>query len=152
MSRRTEPPHLIFSEPRDYEEFGIFLARILTRTETELVGYCCMPDAVHLLLTVHFTPVGEVMQRVTQYCAQNIRKRTGAQANFIGNRPIVLTHPKSHLPILLRYIHYIPVVAGVAATLSDYPYSSHPVYAGKTRCIAVPATVLQNLIRVPRLH
>lgn len=79
--RRTEPPHLIFAEPRDYEEFDTFLAQALGRVRTKQLGYCWMPDTIHLALRVDVTPLAEVMQGVTRYCSQRIRRRTGADAS-----------------------------------------------------------------------
>ena len=148
-SRRTEPPYLIFSEPRDYEEFEGFLVQTLERTNTRLLGYCCMPDSIHLALTVDATPLGEVMGRVTRYCSQRIRKRTGTRVSYTDTFPIML-EPLSHLPMLLRYIHCIPVIAGAAATPSDYPYTSHRAYTGEDPVERM--TALQKLIRGPRLH
>ena len=148
-SRRTEPPYLIFSEPRDYEEFENFLVQALERTNARLLGYCCMPDSIHLALVLDATPLGEVMRRVTRYCSQRIRKRTGAKVSYTDSFPIML-EPESHLPMLLRYIHCIPVIAGIAATPSDYPYTSHRAYTGEEP--EERMTALQKLIRGPRLH
>jgi len=148
-SRRTEPPYLIFSEPRDYEEFEYFLVQTLARTDTTLLGYCCMPDSIHLALSVNATPLSDVMGRVTRFCTQRIRKRTGMKVSYTDSFPIML-EPLSHLPMLLRYIHCIPVIAGIAATPSDYPYTSHRAYTGEDPVEYM--TVLQRLIRGPRLH
>lgn len=148
-SRRTEPPQLIFLEPHDYEEFENYLAGALQRSNTRLLGYCCMPDSIHLALTVDVTPLGDVMRQVTRYCSQHVRKRTGTKVSYADSFPIML-EPASHLPMLLRYLHCIPVIAGIAATPSDYPYTSHRVYAGEEP--EEHMTALQKLIRGPRLH
>ena len=148
-SRRTEPPYLIFSEPRDYEEFEHFFAQALERTSTRLLGYCCMPDSIHLALTAEVTPLDEVMRWMTRYCSQRVRKRTGMRVSYADSFPIMLT-PEAHLPKLLRYIHSIPVLAGVAADPSDYPYTSHRAYTGEDP--GQYMTALQKLIRGPRLH
>jgi REP-associated tyrosine transposase len=151
-SRRTEPPLLIFCEPRDYEDFEEYLAQALERTNTSLLGYCWMPDAIHLALGVNATPLGEVMRQVTRYCSQRIRKRTGSRVNYIDSFPIMLSEPESHLPMLLRYIHSIPVLAGAAVSPGEYPYTSHRAYVGGSPGPHVCTTALQKLIRVPRPH
>jgi hypothetical protein len=151
VSRRTEPPHLIFSGPQDYDDFETFLAQVLKRTRTRLLGYCWMPDAIHLALTVGATPVGEVTRRVTRYCSQRIRRRTGAMVHYADSFPIRLSEPGTHLPMLLRYFHCIPVIAGAAENPGEYPYTSHRVYVGEPLDQA-GATALQKLIRVPLLH
>src|SRR6185437_13598507 len=97
-SRRTEPPQLMFSTPRDYEEFDAFLARPLERTGTKLLGYCWMPDSIHLALLVGATPLGEVMRRITRYCSTRIRKRTGIKVVYTKSFPVLLSEPEALLP------------------------------------------------------
>ena len=150
--RRTEPPVLIFAEPRDYEDFDTFLARALERMDTKLLGYCWMPDAIHLALNVSATPLAEVMRRVTQYCSERIRIRTGANARYLRSLPMRLPEPESHLPMLLRYIHSIPVIAGAADRADEYPYTSLRMYAKNSHGSRVCTTPLQSPMRVSRLH
>ena len=150
--RRTEPPLLIFAEPRDYEDFDAFLDRALERMDTKLLGYCWMPDAIHLALNVGTTPLAEVMRRVTRYCSQRIRTRTGANARYMRSLPMRLVEPESHLPMLLRYIHCIPVIAGAADRTEEYPYTSHRIYAGGSHGSRVRTTPLQSPMHVRRLH
>ena len=123
-SRKTRPPQLIFREPRDYEDFRAFLTRVLERADTKLLGYCCMPDSIHLALAVGKTPLGHIMRQVTGYCTRRINKRTGAKSNYTDSFPVQLQAPATDLPKLLRYIHYIPVTSGVADSPEIYPYSS----------------------------
>lgn len=151
-SRRTELPQLIFAEPRDYEEFEVFLADALERTGTGLLGYCWMPDAIHLALTIGVTPLAEIMRRVTRYCSLRIRERTGGPVNYTGSFPIMLPKPDIDLPMLLRYIHCIPVIAGAAASPADYPYTSHWAYVREPQAAQVRTHALHKLIHVPRLH
>jgi len=151
-SRRTEQPHLIFAEPHDYEEFEAFLAQTLDRTGTKLLAYCWMPAAIHLALTADQTPISDVMRRVTRYCTQQIQKRTGEKAIYTDSFPVMLLELETDLPRLLRYIHWIPVVAGVAATPDEYPYSSHRAYARTSQSLPVHTTALQSLIHAPRVH
>lgn len=151
-SRRTEPPHVIFSAPQDYDDFEAFLAQVLERTGTKLLGYCWMPDAIHLALTIGATPVSEIMRQVARYCSHQIRKRTGARVNYADSHPIRLSEPETHLPMLLRYFHCIPVIAGAAESPGEYPYTSHRAYVGEPRDRQLGTTALQRLIRVPQLH
>lgn len=150
--RRTEPPQLIFAEPRDYEEFDDFLAQTLERTDTKLLGYCWMPDSVHLALRIDVTPLAEVMGRITRYCSRHVRSRTGASVRYLNSFPMILPDPDIHLPMLLRYIHCLPVIAGAAASPSEYPYTSHRAYAGELHRPLASATALQRLASALRLH
>ena len=151
-SRRTEPPHLIFTERREYEDFEDFLVLALQRTGTRLLGYCWMPDAIHLAVNVGSSPLSDIMRRVTRYCSQHIRKRTGTRASYTDSFPIMLPEPETHLPMLLRYMHCIPVIAGAAANPCEYPYTSHRAYAGELQDQQGHTTALLKLIQVPRLH
>ena len=150
--RRTQPPHLIFVEPRDYEDFEAFLAEALERTGTKLLGYCWMPDTIHLALNTHLTPLAEVMRRVTRYCSQRICRRTGAKARYMDSLPMRLPEPEIHLQMLLRYIHCIPVITGVANTPDEYPYTSHRTYARKPQGPQIHTALLQSPAHVRRLH
>lgn len=64
------------------------------------------------------------MRQVTGYCTRRINERTGARSNYTDSFPIQLQAPEADLPKLLRYIHYIPVIYGVADSPEIYPYSS----------------------------
>jgi len=149
---RAEPPHLIFAEPHEYEDFALFLAHTLQRTGTKLLGYCWMPDAIHLALAVRATPLSEVMRRVTRYCSRRIHRRTGAKATYIASSPIMLSDPETHLSILLRYLHRIPVIAGAAESPDEYPYTSRRMYARELQGFQVRAAVLRSPELVRRFH
>lgn len=148
--RRTQPPHLIFAEPRDYEDFDTFLVRTLERTGTSLLGYCWMPDAIHLALNIDAIPLAEVMRQVTSYCSQRIRRRSGVKVRYVDSLPMKLPEPETHLPMLLRYIHCIPVIAGAADSPAEYPYTSHRIYTGKPQPVHTMAP--PELAHVIRLH
>lgn len=148
-SRRAEPPHLIFSRPEDYSDFEAFLGQLLERTGTRLLGYCWLPDAVHLALAIGTMPVGEMMRRVTRYCSQRTRKQTGAAVNYAESYPIRLSEPEVHLPMLLRYFQWIPVIAGAAEGAGEYPYTNHCAYVGEPRDQRVRTAALRKLIRIP---
>src|SRR6185437_12110945 len=147
--RCAEPPYLIFAEPHEYEAFDGFLAQTLERTGTCLLGYCWMPNAIHLALSINTTSLAEVMRRLTHYCSQRIRRRTGAKVSYVDSLPMMLQEPKTHLPMLLRYIHCIPVITGAADSPGEYPYTSHRMYAEETW---TRTTALQRLIQAQRLH
>lgn len=63
-----------------------------------------------------------------------------------------LLEPESHLPMLLRCIHCIPVIAGAADSAEEYPYTSHRMYARELYGWKVCTTSLQSPTHVRRLH
>lgn len=146
--RRSKPPHAIFLGPRDYEEFEDFLTIALQVTGMKLLAYCWMPDSIHLALAIGRTPVSELMRRITRYCSQRMRKRSAVNITpFSANFPITLVDPEAYLPSLIQYIHYVPVLAGIAATPNDYPYTSHWAYLGMKRETRVDPRALVAVLR-----
>src|SRR5689334_19985876 len=73
--RRTKPDIDIFAGPLDYDAFEDFLVFALEVTGVKLLGYCWMPDAIHLAITIGRRPLAELMRQMTRYCSQCIRER-----------------------------------------------------------------------------
>ena len=151
--RRTEAAIAIFSEPSDYDAFEEFLAFALEATGVKLLGYCWMPDAIHLAITIGRRPVAELMRRVTRYCSQRIRGRVASDITaFPVNFPVTLIDPEVYLIPLIHYMHYIPVFGGMAATPGDYPYTSHFAYLGEKQHLRVHTKRLLAMLRHSSLH
>lgn len=151
--RRTQPPIQIFGTPADYGDFEAFLAFALEATGVKLLGYCWMPDAIHLAITVGRRPVAELMRRVTRYCSQRIRGRVShATTMFPVNFPVTLIDPDVYLAPLIHYLHYIPILSGMAATPDDYPYTSHFAYLGQKQHLRVHTRRLLAMLSPPMLH
>lgn len=151
--RRTEPAVTIFAQPGDYDAFEDFLAFALEATGMKLLGYCWLPDAIHLVITVGRRPVAELMRRVTRYCSQHIRERIAPNvAIFPYSFPVTLIDPDVYLVPLVHYIHYIPVLRGMAATPDDYPHTSHLAYLGEKRQLRVHTKRLLAILRQASLH
>ena len=151
--RRTEAAIEIFAGPGDYDAFEDFLAFALEATGVKLLGYCWMPDAIHLAITIGRRPVAELMRRVTRYCSQRIRGRTTPGVTiFPVSFPITLIDPDAYLVPLIHYIHYIPVLRGIAATPDDYPYTSHFAYLGEKHHLRVHTKRLLAILGHSNLH
>lgn len=151
--RRTEPTLKIFATPGDYDAFEDFLVFALEATRVKLLGYCWMPDAIHLAITIGRRPLAELMRRVIRYCSQHIRQRTAADVTiFPADFPVTLIDPEVYLVPLIHYIHYIPVLSGIAATPEDYPYTSHFAYLGEKRHLRVHTRPLLTILRRGALH
>lgn len=151
--RRTEAAIEIFAEPGDYDAFEDFLAFALEATGVKLLGYCWMPDAIHLAITIGRRPVAELMRRVTRYCSQRIRGRMAQDiTTFPVDFPITLIDPEVYLVPLIHYLHYIPVFCGVAATPDDYPYTSHFAYLGEKQHLRVHTKRLLAMLQHTSLH
>jgi REP element-mobilizing transposase RayT len=123
--------HELFSTADDYTLFERLLARALERTGALAHAYCLTPRAVHLVIRLRTTPLSRLMQGVTSCYARSVHRREGKSGPFFGVRyRAALIDPDAYLAKLIRYIHYLPVIAGLAATPDQYPHSSHRAYAG----------------------
>jgi putative transposase len=153
VRRKTEPPHLIFTGPDDFDDFEDFLGLALETTGMKLLGYCLMPDTIHLAITIGRKPVAELMRKVTRYCSQRICERSGTYAKpFPVGFPITLIDPDVYLAPLIHYIHYVPVLAGMTSTLDEYPYTSHFAYIGGKQHLRVYTRPLLTLLDNRKLH
>lgn len=128
-SERHKP---MFADCEDYLSFERLLARALKRTGAFALAYCWTPQAIHLIVRVSETPLGRLMQGVTSAYARKIHVRDGESGHFFGARyKAALIDADAYLLKLIRYVHYAPVLAGLAADLNAYEHTSHAVYVGE---------------------
>lgn len=132
--RRTHSTHPVFSQPQDYALFEDLLRAALKRTGAQLLGYCWMPDGIHLALQIDSIPVGDLMRELASRYARQVQSRTGDCGQFF-RRPYqsTLIDPRSYLLALIQYLHHIPALEGVVSHPDDYTYSSHRAYLGNGR-------------------
>jgi REP element-mobilizing transposase RayT len=130
--RRTHSPRPIFSQPEDYALLESLLPAVLRRTGARLLAHCWVPNAIHLALQVDAAPLGDFMRELTSQYAQHLHRRTGERGQFF-RRPYqsTLIDPDAYLPMLIHYLHYIPVLTGLVHDPADYAHSSHRVYLGR---------------------
>ena len=119
----------IFEEPEDYRKMIWILGRIKEKSGFELYAYCLMSNHMHLLIKEVKEPIGESVRRVADKYVYwfNIKyERTGHlfQDRF-KSEPV---EDDSYFLTVLRYIHYNPIKAGLAASPRDYEYSSYTEY------------------------
>lgn len=145
--RRTHLPTPVFSHPDDYTLIESLLPTALKRTGARLLGYCWMPDAIHLALQTDVAPVGHFMRELTSRYAQHIHRRSGERGQFF-RRPYQSTviDPDAYLPRLIQYLHYIPVLARLVQHPDDYPHSSHQIYLGAVHNSSLLTKPLLQLI------
>lgn len=132
--RRTNSQRPIFSQPDDYVLIDGLLPGALKRADARLLGYCWMPDAIHLALQTGEAPVGDFMRQLTSRYALQLHRRIG-ECGQLFRRPYqsTLIDPDAYLPRLIQYLHFIPVLAGLANAPEEYVHSSHRAYLGTAR-------------------
>jgi len=130
--RRTNSQRPIFTQPHDYALIASLLPSALKRADARLLGYCWMPDAIHLALQIGEAPVGDFMRQLTSRYALQLHRRAG-ECGQLFRRPYqsTLVDLDTYLPRMIQYLHYIPVLAGLASHPDGYPYTSHQIYLGK---------------------
>jgi len=123
----------IFFKPADRQLFEDITAEVLERFTARLHAYCLMSNHVHLLMQVGDTPLGRLMLRIASRYARNVQARLRTTGHLFERRyHAVLIDADEYLLELLRYIHLNPVRAHMVAHPSDYPWSSHHAYLGRT--------------------
>jgi len=124
----------IFTTPSDYAMFERLLTGALRRTRTTVHAYCWTPQAIHMLVQIDEIPVGRFMQGLTSRYARSIHQRAGGAGHFFQQRyQAILIDAEAYLRKLVRYIHYVPALTGLASDPRSYPNSSHVVYSGATQ-------------------
>lgn len=119
----------IFSQPEDYELFESVLQAALRSTGARLHGYCWTTEAVYLAVQIDEISVGHFMQWLKSRYARGIQRRIGERGHLFQVRyDAVIVDPKMYLSSLIHYIHYVPVLKGLAERPDDFPYSSHQAY------------------------
>jgi putative transposase len=122
--------HRLFSRPDDYALLERLLATSLRRTNARVHGYCWTPDAIHLILQIDEISVGRIMQGLTSRYARSMHRRIGESGHFFRQRyKAVLIDPESYLLKLLRYLHYVPVLGGLAEHPGASANTSHGTYS-----------------------
>lgn len=145
--RATHLPRPVFSQPDDYALIENLLPTVLKRTGVRLLGYCWMPDAMHLVLQIDVIPVGDFMRHLTSHYAQYVHRRSGERGQLFRRRyQSTLIDSDAYLTNLIHYLHYIPVLAGVVQHPDNYPHSSHKAYLGSEQGLRVHTKPLLQLI------
>ncbi len=135
----------VFSKPEDYALFERLLAAAVSRTGTRIHAYCWTAEAIHFVAQIEDVSVGRFMQGVTSRYARSIHQSAGESGHFFKQRyKAVLIDPEAYLAKLSRYLHHIPVTAGLVPDLNAYPYSSHRAYLGESE---VPWLCTRTVLR-----
>ena len=131
----------IFKSPADYQKYLQLLTIYKNRYHCSIYAYILMGNHVHILIETKDTPLSKVFQGINQSYTVYFNKKYHTVGHlFQGRYKAVLCDRENYLLALLKYIHYNPVRAKIAETLSGYPWSSHHAYAGKTNPLGIVDT------------
>lgn len=139
---------VLFSDPAHYALFERLLAQAVKRTHTKVLGYCWLPRSVHLVLQAGAVPIGRFMQGFTASYARTLHRQTRESGHLFAQRyRAVLVDFDTWLLSLIRYIHFLPVLHGLAAGPDGWPHTSHHAYAGRHRAAWLSTKEVCRLLR-----
>lgn len=132
LFRNTDSRHPIFSKPEEYARFGVLLRTALATADAKLLGYCWLPESLHMVLEIGDRPVSNFMRDLIWRYSRNSWQREAEDRPWFRERyRSTLIQPETHLELLIRHIHYLALRSGLTKDLDSYPYSSHGAYSGR---------------------
>ncbi len=124
---RTE----IFGDDKDRLQYINTLASIKNEESVSLLGYCLMPNHVHLLGKDNNNTISKFMHRLNIRYSRHFNARYERVGHLFQNRfKSEAIDDDAYLMTVLRYIHLNPVKAGISAQPDYYRWSSCRVYYG----------------------
>jgi REP element-mobilizing transposase RayT len=115
----------IFEDSADYGYFLECLSRALRLSNAKILAYALMTNHIHLLMEVGTEPLATTLKRVmVRYVGWYNRKYDRVGHLFqdrYASRPVC---DDAYFLMVLMYIHFNPVVAGLCRAPADYPWSS----------------------------
>lgn len=122
---------MAFPAPSDGARFLALLAEVVSMFDVECHGYCLMPSGYHLLLRTPGGNLSRVMRHLSGVYTQRFNRAHGGDGPiFRGRYRAVLVDPDAYLLQVSRYIHRVPVEAGVVGRPEAYRWSSYRSYIG----------------------
>lgn len=121
----------IFRDDGDRQTYLALLGRVVTRMRWVCLGYCLMPNHVHLLLTTPEPNLGRGMQQVHGKYAQTFNERHDCVGHlFQGRFGAVPVTDDEQLWTTVGYIATNPVAAGLVPDPAAWAWSSHRAASG----------------------
>ena len=128
----------IFKETNDFDNFLHLMHKYKIKCGCRIYGYCLMKNHIHILLE---SPLGlrsmsSFMHRLNQTHAMYFNGKYNRVGHLWQNRykNFVVTKD-SYLVILISYIEFNPVRAGIVTKPEDYSWSSYRARALGERSI-----------------
>ncbi|HEY6642877.1 hypothetical protein [Povalibacter sp.] len=110
----SSPLNCFFREDEDYDQLESLLSHALRRSGTEAFAFCWLPHQLHLAVRSADIPIGRFMQGFTSRYSQFVhRRRRDAGHLFLRRFESLLIEADAWLPELVRFLHQVPVRAGL---------------------------------------
>jgi REP element-mobilizing transposase RayT len=122
----------IFFSEAHHELLNHIVADALEALAARLHAFCWMTNHLHLLVQVSDAPLGKLVVRIAGRYARRVQRTLETSGHLFERRyHAKLVDANAYFLTLLRYIHWNPVKAGLAADLAGYRWSSHHQYVGR---------------------
>jgi REP element-mobilizing transposase RayT len=122
----------VFVDHEDYRRYLSLLAATVARQGWNLLGYCLMPNHVHLLIETPQPNLASGMQWLHGLYAQTFNKRHARVGHLFQDRyrcePM---RDDGHLPTLVAYVAMNPVAAVLCNRPEEWPWSSHALITAR---------------------
>ena len=107
------------------------LAGAVLRHELGCLGYCLMPNHVHLVLQPHRDEVDQAMRNLLSAYARRFNTRWERRGHLVERRyRSTPAKDEQHLFRMLRYVALNPVEAQLVDRPEQWPYSSYAAILG----------------------
>ena len=131
FARGNNRQHIYFDDA-DRGSYLAMLAQTVASRQWRCLAFCLMDNHVHLLIETPLPNLASGMQWLHGRFAELFNARHGRSGHvFQGRYGSVLLEAEAHLWTVVAYIARNPVNAGLCATPSDWPWSSHRVVVGE---------------------
>ena len=125
VTQRGNRRQTVFFADADYRAYLNLLAGFAKEAGTAVLGYCLMPNHVHLILQPEDA---DGLRRAVQETHRRYTRRINAQKEWKGylwqGRFASCPMDEAHLMAAARYVELNPVRAGLVKEPQDWPWSS----------------------------
>lgn len=122
----------IFADDQDRCRLALLLQEGVERFRHRILGFCFMPNHLHLVIQVDQIPLSRIMQNFTFRYTRWHHKRKGSSGHLFHARyKAVLVEGNQYIVELVRYVHSNPVRVGLVTKPDEFLWSGHACYTGK---------------------
>lgn len=115
----------VFLQDTDYASYLTLLKKSCEEANTEVLGWCLMPNHVHLILVPQDEDgLRNALAEPHRIYARMINEREGWQGHLWQDRFASFPMDDAHLVAALRYVELNPVRAGLARRPEEWKWSS----------------------------
>lgn len=135
-------PQALFNSVFAYQ---FFITTLNPHDKLSVLGYCLLPNSVHLLVKSDTQPstwLEPLLMRYNQW-QQDVTGKTGYV--FDDDQQAQLLIQPKFLPKALRYLHRLPIQHKLCASPEQYLYTSYHDYTGNSKTGSYTHTVLAML-------